>query len=365
MTIDLEHQNPPRPPDRLIDRVTGGVRQEHAEEDRQVFDTTGRQSVRDIEAALRGIGRELTGFDKILDFGCGCGRVMRWMAPLADAVELHGCDIDDLAIGWAQCELPFATFVRNEADPPLPYADGYFDLVMNHSVFTHLDGMRQDAWLSELRRVTRPGGIVLLSVHGPTAFRHTEQQMRTAGQDPGLCRAILEREGILFIAEDTHVGSSFPDFYHTTFHAPWYVLEHWTQWFDMRAYLARADLGFQDIVVLERVGDGDQTPPIRVARPPVDGSPVMRTMRDGSLKTAAVQLARRGGAWIRRGIDRRVNHDSGVSATGEEGAALSPLVHAILIRMGERINRLESEVAALEVSVSRATGSSRAGDHAP
>ena len=48
--------------------------------------------------------------------------------------------------------------------PPLPFSDGFFELVYGHSVFTHLGKQDQHAWLLELVRVTQPGGYCLVTV---------------------------------------------------------------------------------------------------------------------------------------------------------------------------------------------------------
>ena len=51
---------------------------------------------------------------------------------------------------------------------------------------------------------------------------------------------------------DSWFGSAFPDFYHSTFHRPDYVIERWGWFFDVHGYLPRHALGHQDVVILER-----------------------------------------------------------------------------------------------------------------
>jgi SAM-dependent methyltransferase len=62
--------------------------------------------------------------------------------------------------------VPFASISRNSLVAKLDYADQSFDLIYAFSVFTHLDVAAQKAWLDEFRRILRPGGNLLLSVHG-------------------------------------------------------------------------------------------------------------------------------------------------------------------------------------------------------
>lgn len=229
----------------LVTRVAGGP-------DRAAFFESGRQSVRDIEAVLGVIGRRLDSFPEILDFGCGCGRILLHLERLAGTSSVHGVDVDARAVRWATENLPWAGVEVNGTEPPLDFEDATFDLVFNHSVFTHLDEAHQDLWLAELRRITKPGGFVLLSVHGEKALWDFEQGSKDAGGNPGLVRDEVRRRGISFVEDDSHVGGPHNDGYHSTFHAPWYVIDHWSGFFTVRAYVPQGSLGFQDFVLLER-----------------------------------------------------------------------------------------------------------------
>lgn len=242
----------PYPGEELAYRVTGvtGVAGDAIQ---HWFEASGEQSVRDISAALGLLGRDLRSFRRVLDFGCGPGRVLLRLKDLAEAgVRLHGTDIDQRAIQWARGHIPWARFEVNAPLPPLPYEDAAFDLILNHSVFTHIDEDYQDRWLAELHRITVPGAILLLSVNGEHPFAEFERQTREHGGDPAPVREALDAEGIVFLREDSWLGSAFPDFYHSTFHKPGYVMDHWSWFFDVRGYLPRHALGHQDAVVLER-----------------------------------------------------------------------------------------------------------------
>jgi SAM-dependent methyltransferase len=236
------------PDEELIYRVTGYT-------DRTTFYISGHQSVQDLEAVLGVVGRSLATFPTILDFGSGCGRILLWLEHLADTSSLHGSDIDARAIAWTRENIPWAESKVNQPLPPLDYPDATFDLVFSHSVFTHIDEHYQNEWLTELRRVVKPGGYAILSVHGETAFSRFEEAVAARGGDPSVIRRELSTRGISFIKDDAFTGGPFPDFYHSTFHAPWYVFEHWARWFTVAAFLPKRSMAYQDFVLLQRPED--------------------------------------------------------------------------------------------------------------
>ena len=176
--------------------------------------------------ALRRVGAVPTQFQNVLDFGCGCGRILLPMQKHLPQAQFYGTDTEEDLIRWSQAHIPTAKFSQNGPEPPLPYADGTFDLIYGLSVFTHLDERLQFLWLEELRRVAQPGAILVLTVHGMT--------------DP---------EGFKFVKSDAW-SDFFPDFYHTTYHTRAYVEENWGRFFTILDY-DKETLG-QDIVVLRR-----------------------------------------------------------------------------------------------------------------
>ena len=148
----------PLPPGRLIVLVAGTPEPEW-------FLESGALAARSITTALGKAGVELERMGAILDFGCGCGRVLRQWAHLGGP-EIWGTDYNERLVSWCRDNLPFAHLTRNALEPPLPLEDGQFDLVYGLSVFTHLPLRLQHAWMAELRRVVRPGGFVLFTAHG-------------------------------------------------------------------------------------------------------------------------------------------------------------------------------------------------------
>lgn len=145
------------PPARLRVRVAGTA-------DLDWFLEGGRLGADTVRAAAARHGRPVDELDALLDFGCGCGRVLRHWNGVA--AEVHGRDADPAAIEWCRRNLTFASVAVNRAEPPLADADASFDLVYAFSVLTHLPERLQVAWIGELERILRPGGLLLVSTHG-------------------------------------------------------------------------------------------------------------------------------------------------------------------------------------------------------
>lgn len=200
----------------------------------------GENACDDIQAALSRAGRPLDQFRQVLDFGCGSGRIAGPMFRRFPQIRFHGTDVDASAIEWAGSNLTGVTFRSNGPLPPLPYGDGEFDLVYGVSVFTHLSDEHQRQWLPELKRVIRPGGVLLLTAHGESVWRDLSAARRER----------VERAGHLF-ETSAKLRGLVPDWYHTAYHTEAYLRALISTHFEVLLY-APAGLGYQDVVVAER-----------------------------------------------------------------------------------------------------------------
>jgi SAM-dependent methyltransferase len=147
----------PLPPPKLRMRVI--CTPEH-----EAFVESGALAARTVEEALAENGLSIGEFRSTLEFGCGCGRVLRHWKDLPGAVS--GSDYDGDQVRWCDANLPFATVLKNDASPPLAFDDAGFDFVYSLSVFIHIAPEHQQDWMDEIHRVLEPGGHFLISTHG-------------------------------------------------------------------------------------------------------------------------------------------------------------------------------------------------------
>lgn len=142
-----------------------GNRAGYSPETDNAYIETGKKERELIGRLCASHGFELDGTRDILDWGCSTGRVLRHFDDLPDKTRLWGCDIDENAIEWAQRHFEGRfRFFSTSLEPSLPVANSSFDFVYGISIFTHISH-HVDTWLMELRRIIRPGGAVLVSVH--------------------------------------------------------------------------------------------------------------------------------------------------------------------------------------------------------
>jgi SAM-dependent methyltransferase len=224
----------PLPPPNLRERV-------HGAQDAESFLLVGQNCMRDVVAGLKTIGRDLASFHRILDFGCGSARTLRWFADRSHSHSLYGTDIDGEAIAWCQQNLPIATFSKNDALPPLQYPSAEFDLIYAISVFTHLDEDYQFQWLAELTRICKRKGIVMLTLHGD--FLHTPLS-------PQL-RWLLKTKGFAFVQEYLW-KDVFPDWYQNSYHTREYIYKWYPRFLRIVSYLPRGLNNQHDLVILQK-----------------------------------------------------------------------------------------------------------------
>jgi len=206
----------------------------------EMFIKSGPPIVDTLEHSLKLANLSFTGAKSVLDFGCGCGRVLFGFKNKYNHLKLFGSDVDKELADWCKKNINWADVRANDPLPPLPYPDSYFDVVWTVSVFTHLNEKMQFAWLQELQRVIKPNGALLSTVHGPNCWEGLPEETVSR----------IQSEGFLFL----NIGADnwlHPEWYQSAYHTENYIRKNWSNHFDIIAHLPKGMHGYQDLVVLK------------------------------------------------------------------------------------------------------------------
>lgn len=190
--------------------------------DLDFFFEHGRHAAEALASASERRGLPISDMSKLLDFGCGCGRVLRHWGAYPH-LEPWGSDLSVAATNWVEANLPFAHARANELAPPLPHPDASFDLIYSISVFTHLTEELGHAWMAEMRRLLRPGGLLMFTVHGPIYAPQLTRRERAAFERGELVVQFAEAAGDNICSAyhpDSYVEQLTRDFEQLEFAAP-------------------------------------------------------------------------------------------------------------------------------------------------
>jgi len=119
---------------------------------------------------------------RLLDWGCGPGRVVRHLPAFLPFAKIYGADYNTSTIAWCNQHIGGVEFVLNTLHPPMPFDGDYFDIAYALSVFTHLSEDSHHEWVNELHRILKPGGVFLFTTQG-SAFlskmvKHEREQFQ-------------------------------------------------------------------------------------------------------------------------------------------------------------------------------------------
>lgn len=231
---------PPLPDEARRRRVAGNPSAE-------VFRLVGFTTLMKLERVLAAQGKRLRDARSILDWGCGCGRITRFL-PRFTAARITGVDIDADNLAWCREHLPFGEFRRVPLRPPTDLPASAFDLVIGISVCTHLREIEQLAWLGELQRVAAPGALLLLTVHADTDVSRSQFSMSLYEQ--------WRESGFLVIGDSTELSEHIDekDYYVSAYMTRSHVEQSWSRFFEIRAIVPGLIGNHQDLVVLQKPG---------------------------------------------------------------------------------------------------------------
>lgn len=199
--------------------------------------------------ARRYAGRPLVDLGTVLDWGVGCGRVLRQIRESGEgrAERTIGLDIDEVNVRWCSQNL------AAHGEFGILSLDGFeleersVDFLYGISVMTHLTEHHQLMWLDQIRRVLKPGGLAVLTVHGEGLYYR---------QPDALSTPFVERFGFFDSIADNAIGEDRSTYYRATYHSRSYIRQAWSRYFEIIDVIVMGQRFCQDYVVLRRPAAG-------------------------------------------------------------------------------------------------------------
>jgi SAM-dependent methyltransferase len=142
-----------------------------------------------VKAQALRLGRPLDHTSRVLDFGCGWGRFIRFFMKCIAAANLFGVDVDPDMIGFCKISGLPAQFATVPPFGPTALEAKSLDLIYAYSVFSHLSEQAHLTWLQEFCRVLRPGGLLVIT----TQARHFMDHVRSVNNKAPEARSDWER----------------------------------------------------------------------------------------------------------------------------------------------------------------------------
>ena len=198
----------------------------------------------------------------VLDFGVGWGRYSRMFAREVDRARLFGVDVMNSMVDVCRVTKVPASICLTSPTGTLPFKDGFFDIAFAYSVFTHLPQHMHQHWITELARVTKAGGIIVLTIE-PRRF--IEFCRKVSGDTSNPWYATLSRhmeqvpnaEALFDSGQFVYLPSGGgdelpPETYGDAVIPLSYLKKAWGNWFTIVDYLDDASRFWQAVVTAKR-----------------------------------------------------------------------------------------------------------------
>ncbi|MGK2933485.1 MAG: class I SAM-dependent methyltransferase, partial [Solirubrobacterales bacterium] len=173
---------------------------------------------------------------KVLDFGCGWGRLTRMFAKDLEPGLLHGCDpaqsiLDVIRQSGVPAKLELSEFLPES----LPFEEK-FDLVFSFSVFTHISETAATRSLEAIHRSLNDDGLFVLTIR-PPSYIDFNPLMQPAVDRLGADRLrVLRDPHYVFVPHETEghpqFGGEEMHYGEAVITLP-YVKKNWTSMFDL------------------------------------------------------------------------------------------------------------------------------------
>ena len=208
-------------------------------------------------------GATLAPESKVLDFGVGWGRILRFFLKDVGIENLYGVDVDPTIIKVCHDTGIPGNLSQVNSEGPLPHSDKMFDLVYAYSVFSHLSESVHIKWLEEIRRVLKPGGVFIATTEGRDFINYcaslnkkdveTDWHKTLQNAFPEPEKTLAEFDAGNFVYAVTGGGDYRPgDFYGEAVIPRGYVENVWTKYFNFRDFVDDPKRFWQALIVMQK-----------------------------------------------------------------------------------------------------------------
>lgn len=193
-----------------------------------------------------------------LDFGCGTGRVLSFLAQFNPQNRYSGCDVVQSGLDYIAANGIPGDFRQMQNLPPAPFESRSFDAILAWSIFTHYSQDYADAWMADLHRMLRPGAFLFLTYSTETTLATMRADKRPLSSEPDMI-AKMETD---FAASGFGFAPSYidrmaiteADYQHfgMTIMSRDYIAQRWRDRFEL-IETTPAVVGWQDMAVLKAI----------------------------------------------------------------------------------------------------------------
>lgn len=163
---------------------------------------------------------------RLLDFGCGYGRILRLMYYFVDSENMWGVDPWTESIDICRKDRILGNLVVSDYLPEvLPVGNEKFDLIYSYSVFTHLSERATKAALRALRRCISEDGICVITIRPKEYWDLSAVQTLVSATGSGASqfspKADHEKNGFAFVPHQRHDVDGDITYGETSFTLEW------------------------------------------------------------------------------------------------------------------------------------------------
>lgn len=153
----------------------------------------GVEAVQICRNALAELGRDTLAIERIVDYACGYGRVLRFLRASYPGAEIIGADVDARALRHVENLLGEKTQLLDSAGSTPLASVGSVDLVWVGSLFTHLPERQVGKVLTDLRAFLKSEGVIVFTLHGEFVAQRIRRREKTYNLSDESCSALLEK----------------------------------------------------------------------------------------------------------------------------------------------------------------------------